>query len=168
MKKQLSLATCIGAMEILLSANVADVSETLGVTPKQWDLVTDPKPWQGADRLQVENTLKALLNATIDRLSLPRFELPAEYISAGIALFVHPINYQAACAWIGAGSKGAETLANFEGVTEPIEGFEKVTAQQCFAIICMIVSGEEIEILSETFAEKSEKKLGYMKFKKNA
>ena len=137
--KQLSMASAKGAMITLLGSEVGDITKALGCTDSDWKVVTGMKPWKGAQRPQVKRLLEALIYGTIDVLGLPRFRVPAELVAATVALYVKPVNYMAACEWIG-NQKSAEDLANFTGREEDLSGLEKVTPDRIYSLVLIYPS----------------------------
>lgn len=159
--KRLSLETAKGAMMVLLNSNIKDVVGAIGCTESDWKLVIGKKPWLGVDRPRVMRVLDGLLYGMVDQMGLPRFELPAEFAASVVALFVSPVNHYASCVWMGKFARG-EDLGNAQINTEPVEGLELVSAKQLFALILMIVSGENIACLVGSFSAKCDLQLGYV------
>ena len=75
--------------------------------------------------------MDSVLFGALDVLGLPRFELPAEYIAAWIALLVSPVNYETACVWYH-GAQPVENLAETPEIAPIAEG---ITARQLFALV---------------------------------
>lgn len=125
-----------GAMSMI--ANQARIGhlDNIGISIEDFEKVNGQVPWMAVDRNRVTLALNTMLTSTLDVIGLPRFQLPAEYMAAGIALFVAPINVHSACRFIERPGS-SESLGR--GVDEP----ERCTAQQLFALIVQLVSDPE-------------------------
>lgn len=158
---KLSLATCIGSMKILLDSGVMDCVTAIGCTESDWRTLVGPKPWVGVDRSRVSRVLEGLLFGMVDIMGLPRFDLPAEFAAAVVALFVHPVNYFPACVWVGEFEMG-DALSGFSSQERPATGFERAHPRQVFALVITVSNGADIEHLARSFASKSDTALGYV------
>src|SRR5262249_52203693 len=49
------------------------------------------------DRSRARRCVEACVYGTLDFVGYPRFPAPVEFIAAGIAYYVHPVNIQTAC-----------------------------------------------------------------------
>lgn len=122
-----------GAMTLMADGEANGAIEGIGITPTQFKTVTGSTPWVGKDREQVVRILNAMIGGTIDVIGLLRFEVPAEYVAACIAMFVHPGNVMVACRWMEGGSENQELARDGEA-----GGTEKCTASQLFALVLMM------------------------------
>lgn len=150
--KRLNFATLEGSMRLIEKGGVDLAGDRLGISPEDLKLVTGSIPWIITDRQSVRRTLDMLIHGLVDSLGLPRFELPAEYVAAVISVFVCPCNYFAACSWIPGSVSNEDLVAGTRG--EPLEGFEKVTPSQLFALL-IEVAGE-----ADKVAQRYSKKMG--------
>ena len=96
----LSLETARGAMRLVTEASYGSLFQSLGVTREDYGLVTGPAPWTGVDRQRVRQTIDAFSAGVMDLVGVARFEMPAEYLAAVVATFVHPVNIMVACRWL--------------------------------------------------------------------
>jgi hypothetical protein len=155
MARHLSLDVVRGALTILSDGKIVDCAKSCGVTESDWRLLTGSKIWIGTDRPRVKRLIDALLYGVVDMLGIPRFELPAEYASACIAFFVAPINTNTACAWVGTYAR-SQDLSDIHGSPESIQGLEKVSASQLFALVNKVRGGG----VMQEFADSLKKKTG--------
>ena len=143
----------MGAMNLLAGGGANDAISAMGITKTDYDVVTGPTKWVASQRTIVTKTLDALLYGVMDLVGVPRFECPAEYISAGIAMFVHPTNVQAGCRWMEGGTK-VDTLA----LDEAEAGGTRVPckAPQLFALVLKIQENStELDDYKARFEKKS-------------
>jgi hypothetical protein len=91
------LRTALGCMRMIASYGRQGLLNEIGISPSDYLKVAGEKPWIASDRVRVVNSINALLMASVDGMMLPRFQLSAEYIAAGICVFVSPVNIKAAC-----------------------------------------------------------------------
>ena len=89
--------------------------------------------WLANERSLIARTIGECLFFSVDRLGLPRFVIPAEYVAAAIAAYVKPQNQMVACLWSEYHGGVADELATGLDV-------EPLTATQLFAIVSNINS----------------------------
>ena len=89
--------------------------------------------WLANERSLIARTIGEVLFFSIDRLGLPRFVIPAEYVAAAIAAYVRPQNQMVACLWSEYHGGIADELATGLDV-------EPLTAPQLFSIVSNINS----------------------------
>lgn len=92
--------------------------DACGITIEDLKLITGQGYFVNSNRSRVEQVFKSLVYGTIDALGLPRFKIPAEYIAACIAFYVHPNNHHVACSWFQTPNTAA-TLARAAEEFEP-------------------------------------------------
>ncbi len=127
-----------GAMHALADGAAMGSLQNLGVPPQDLRLVTGAISWNASQRTLVVRTLETLMFGTMDILGLPRFSVPAEYVAAAIAMFVHPTNILVASVWMESGRQSADALGN---PTSASINREEVDSQQIFAI-CLQLQGD--------------------------
>jgi len=93
----LNLDVAISCMRQIVSMGAKGYLDTIRVTKAEFDKFVGPEAWLPPDRNSMAQVLNTLLSATLDSMLLNRFSLPAEFVAAGIATFVHGINTQPAC-----------------------------------------------------------------------
>lgn len=157
--KKLSLSCVHGSAVVLLNSGMDELLKSLGCTEADYKLIVGKRPWVGADRLRVIRVLEGLIHGMVDIMGLPKFQLPAEYIAAVVAIFVSPVNYFAACSWLGS-YIASEDLADWTNANKPIEGMERCPPHQIFALCVEIASDEPIDKLCQSFTQKTNKALG--------
>lgn len=97
----MNLEVAKGAMKLISSLGKAGYLELAGISIDDFKLVTGSNPWMSIDRNRVSTTLHALIIGSVDAQGLPRFPMAAEYIAAGICMFVGGVNTYAACHYMG-------------------------------------------------------------------
>lgn len=132
------------AMSFLASQGKQGHLDNIGVSIDDFNKVIADVPWLGVDRSRVFSTLSSLITSTIDILGLPRFPLPAEYVAAGIALFVSPINVNAACCWMERSAPASE-------LGRGIDDVNPCTPQQLFALVVQLVGDPEHSVARHLF-----------------
>jgi len=100
---------CLSAVAATAPTYLANVMEA------DREKLTQDVPWVATDRNVVERALQNVLQAGVAHTGLPAVELPAEFVAAGIAIVVHPINYLVCCAWVG---QKLSIAAESQGVDE--------------------------------------------------
>lgn len=88
----MNLDVALGSMKILVGMGRVGLLDSIGVSRGDFDRFVGDDPWLQTDRYRMAEMIHALANASLDAQGLPRFSLPAEYIAATIAMFVHPMN----------------------------------------------------------------------------
>lgn len=140
MARHLSLSTVRGALTVLSNGSVVDAAQSCGCTESDWKLLTGSKVFIGVDRPRVKRLLDNIIYGVVDTLGLPRFELPAEYAAACIAMFVNPVNFFPACSWIGTYAR-SEDIADYHGNLDSVQGLETVSSSKLFALVLEISGG---------------------------
>lgn len=149
----LQLATALGAMKILSDAAEADGLQSQGISSDDWDVTTGNRPWVGQERQRVTRTLDALMHGSMDIIGVQRFEAPAEYIAASIAMFVKPTNMMIACRWAEKQPSAQDIAAG------AVVASEKVSANQLFSLVCELVGEDKTKQMQIQFDKRSNKKL---------
>lgn len=137
----IQLSVIKGAMHSLANGMASGALETLGILPEQLTLVTGHNSWKINERNIVVRTLDLLMFGTMDILSLPRFETPAEYVAATIAMFVSPSNIMVACRWMESGQPSADFLGNPAASTQ---NTSYINASQLFALVLQLANDGEV------------------------
>lgn len=102
--------------------------------------------WMRGERTRAERSLAQVLYGALDVMGLPRFDLPAEFVAASIAKFVHPVNWQAAADFLSGGQFGAQLARNMNETP--------VTTRQLFTLVVWCANNPTIAA-SRTEAVKS-------------
>ncbi len=126
-----------GAMQALAAGSATGLLESLGMLPDDLKLVMGNTSWRNNERNMVIRNLDTLMYGTMDVLGLPRFMVPAEYVAATIAMFVHPCNLMVACMWMESGQQSADAMGNPNSQSTNIQG---VAASQLFALCIQLVN----------------------------
>ncbi len=122
------------AMQNLAAGTACGSIETLGLQIGDVRLTTGSTPWMASDRNVVTRTLEALQFGTMDALSLPRFEVPAEFVAGAIAMFVHPSNLMVACRWLEVGQLSADVIGNPSSSSNVVQ----ISASQLFSLVLQL------------------------------
>lgn len=134
--------------------------DTIGISIDDFNKVIGDTPWLGSDRNRVTVALNTLLSGVLDAAGVERFNLPAEWVAAAIAVFVSPINIQLACRYVERPG-GASDLGR--GVDE----FDRCSAQQLFALIVQFHGSNEWAEARQQFERNTKLKLDEMKKESN-
>lgn len=141
MQGNLSTSTAIaliGSIEHYLPTDF----ETLGITPEQFDLLAQPLPWLRETLPELVRVMNALIFGTIEKLTLPKLVVPAEYVACVISAVVHPTNIMAMCIIMSqerATGVGALELASRNAAPTAID---HTSADQLFAL-CAILTDKD-------------------------
>lgn len=122
-----------GAMKFICDQYKMNNIETFGVSVEDFRKLSGHAFWIATDRTRMKATLEALLSASMDVVGIPRFQMPAEYIAAGIALFVAPNNVHSACRFM-------ERVPTAEHLGRAVDSSDKATADQLFALVVQLIS----------------------------
>lgn len=87
----------VGCMRLISNIGRQGFLDGIGVSRADFDRLVGDDPWMSVDRNRMTAVLQTVVNASVDAMGLPRFNLPAEYVAAGIAMFVSGVNVHAAC-----------------------------------------------------------------------
>nr|QJB20213.1 MAG: external scaffolding protein [Microvirus sp.] len=127
MKSRISFEIAKSAMQFIANTGKQGHLAMIGVSQADFDALTGDLPLTASERNRAHNTLGALLNVSCDIIGAPRFTLPAEYVAAGIALFVAPINAQALCRVMERSPSAGEISVN--------QMHESCSAEQLFSLV---------------------------------
>ena len=100
--------------------------------------MTQDATWVGTDKSTVRNALGALFYTGVDVLGFERFELPAEYLAACIAIAVKPVNWKIACIY-----SADSHLMNLDVLAGYQEQREEMTSERLFALVLECKSASE-------------------------
>lgn len=130
----LSLDVALGSMSFLAQLGRSGHLDGLGLSRADFDRFIGSDPWLASDRNRMSAILHTMANSSLDAQGLPRFSLPAEYLAAVIAVFVHPVNVHASCVFAPP-SMSAQDAGRAGGVTA-----ENCTSEQLFALVVQLFS----------------------------
>lgn len=122
-----------GAMMMIANMGKVGQLDMVGISRDDFEKVSGETVWLGTDRNRVSQVLNNLLCGALDVIGVPRFQLPAEYIAAGIALFVAPVNSHAACRFM-------EKVPTAQALGRGADESEMCTARQLFALVTQLVA----------------------------
>lgn len=125
------------------------VSVVFDLTDDDLLFLTRPELWVRTERRNAERCIQAVAYGALDVCGLPRFNLPAEFIAAAIALYVHPVNQQLACAFM----EGVSYADEMSGQSE-----RRLKAHDLFAFVVEINGGEmeKVEHMRQALQQKLE------------
>jgi len=126
----LSYDIAVGCMKLMSNMAHDGFLEGLGISDTDFDRLTSDHHWLITEKNKMTVILDTLINASIEKLGIARFNLPAEYRAAGIVMFVKGINIQAACALL-AQSRPAEDMGR-------ALASDPCTAEQLFALVVQL------------------------------
>jgi len=127
----------VAASSMRLLANIGRKGflDGLGVARADFDRFVGDEPWLSTDRNRMTSVLNTMMNASVDAMGLPRFDLPAEYAAAAIALFISPVNVHGACVFAAREAKPAEEMGRQAKS-------ESVTPERLFALVIQLFSNQ--------------------------
>jgi len=149
----LSKDVVVSSMSLISRLGGTGQLEASGVSKADFNKLVGDEPWLGSDRNRMTSVLHTLLMGSIDALGLPRFPLPAEFMAAGICVFVSPVNVHAACRFV-AETRDAESLASQTG-TQQIGLPEAVKPEKIFALVCMMYDDPRRAICRSQFEKQT-------------
>lgn len=150
-------AAAMGALEIIKTHANAATAISMGMTEKTYTDMTSAAPWIASQRADIRASLETLCHSSTEVMGLPRFELPAEYVAAVIAVFVHPCNIAVACSWMEGRLPRAMDLHG-RGDSTP-QGMEHLTASQLFAMVLDILGNQDTGPVARAFNRNMSKKI---------
>src|SRR5260370_41107595 len=109
------LQTALAAIKLIQASAVLDLSED------EFDFLTSNKVWIAPERSRARRGVEACVYGTLGFVGCPRFPAPVEFIAAGIAYYVHPVNIQTAYL-IMEGAEFTENIINW--VERPVRADE--------------------------------------------
>lgn len=119
--------TAVASIKLVEESGLLDLSE------KDFEFLTISKPWVAVERSRARMVVESCVYGTLDYLGMPRFGVPAEFIAASIAHYVHPVNMMFACSAFD-GAEWSENVIN--GIERPVR------AQEIFAMVLRIHGGD--------------------------
>lgn len=126
----------VASMHVIANTGRKGFLDGLGISRSDFERLVGSDPWLGTERNRMTVVLDSLINASVDSQALPRFNLPAEYRAAGIAVFVHPVNMQAACIFAASSRpKSAEEMGRMATV-------DPCSAEQVFALVLQLCGSQ--------------------------
>jgi hypothetical protein len=148
----MELSVARGAMQLIKEEGAEDMLIKAGISQDLFDKVKGDTPWKGSDRVEVTRCLDALNHGCCDIVGVPRIALPAEYIAASIANFVHPVNVKLACNWCEVKASASEMAgSNSKSVQH-----ENISSDRLFSLVVMLIPGHH-NYLEEGFKKAVEK-----------
>lgn len=121
-----SYLTAVASLRLVRETSVVNLTED------DFNFVTRKTLWLTIDRSRVRQCVESIVYGALDFIGFPRFDVPAEFIAAAIAHYVHPVNFMAACA-VMEGCSFTENVIN---------GVERViTGRELFSHVCRLYAG---------------------------
>lgn len=152
MSQTINYAVAKSAMSMIANQGRQGHLGMIGVSQADFDLLTGNAPWLPTDRNRMHVTLNALLNLSCDCLGVPRFQLPAEYVAAGIAVFVNPINSQSICRIMERSASAADIGGG--------NSTDSCSAEQLFALTVQLYGDNAASQARASFEKKTTLNIG--------
>lgn len=130
---EISYLTAVASLKLINDSSVLDLSED------DFAFMVGDRIWISTERSRARRCIESAVYGALDMVGYPRFPAPAEFVSAIIAFYVHPVNIQTACL-IMEGAEFTENIIN--DVERPL------TASQLFAHTLRLRAGEK-ELINE-------------------
>lgn len=126
----LQLKVAVSSMALVGELGNVGQLDALGVSKADYARLVGDAPWTASERNRMTATLHSLIMGSVDIMGLSRFKVPAEYMAAGIAVFVAPVNVHVACQYAPAVGE-AEEMGRGADRT-------KVLPEQLFALVVQL------------------------------
>lgn len=149
MSTQLRIEVALGAMSILRDNSLNGDFSAFGISEKEYQLMSGPRPWVSTDRNTVKRVLDCMIWGIMDVIGVPRFQPPMEYVAAVVSTFVSGNNLMVACRWIEGGVMAEDVIGE-----HAIEATH-VDAQKLFSFI-ILLRGQD-----KAVRDQFEKRVGY-------
>lgn len=156
--KNLSIAVAFGVLSSIADYTSADFS-TLGITIEDYNLLRRETQWKNTERTRVMRTMDALVFGTTDILGLDRISLPAEYLAAIVAAYVHPVNRLVMCHWLTAQQVSNGSAADIAELGVTKAAVDQVTTRQLFALVIQLTDSACASDARQKFEERINKRL---------
>lgn len=128
-----SALAIVGSASTIYAANVAktDLARLRGDTL-----------WLAGDRLRMLRALDTVIQGGLEVAGVPPVRMPSELLAAGIACFVHPVNWPTASHWLGETyTVSAEAIGVESGRDKP--GVTPLKPRQLYALVCQAYDAPE-------------------------
>lgn len=145
-----SLDVALAAMNYLSRQGREGYLDGIGVNQVLFDRFVGEDPWSSLERSQMCQVGMALTQGAAHQLGLPPFDMPAEWVAAVIATFVHPSNVYAACHYLA--SSG---MVGVEEMGRPMSKPEAVLPQRLFALVLQLVASPQRSSARAMFEKKT-------------
>lgn len=149
----MNLQVALGAMRLVADLGYAGFLEGAGVAKGEFQRLVSALPWTQRERNRMTVVLQSCLHGSVDSQGLPRFPLPAEYIAAGISIFVHAMNHHAACIYM-ASAPDAEDLARNSDMVQK-NRTKHVMPDQLYSMVCLLNTQGERGMFRALFEKNS-------------
>lgn len=149
MTTQLRIEVAMGAMSILRDSSLNGDFSAFGISEKEYELMSGPKPWLGTDRNTVKRVLDCMIWGIMDTIGVPRFQPPMEYVASVLSSFVSGNNLMVACRWIEGGARAEDVVGDASAEAVHLD------AQKLFSFI-ILLRGQDRAV-----RDQFEKKVGY-------
>lgn len=123
--------TAIQSMVFLAQSTHKELLKSVGINEANVRKLMQDAYWLGPERYTVENTFRALMAGSMRIVGLTDYDVPVEFLAAGIAIFVKPCNARVACGWLER-PYTARDLASGGTTLVP------VSARQLMALVIML------------------------------
>ena len=144
-------SVCYAAMTAISKTVKAFGISSLGINQDDFNKTTGDAVWMSADKPVAVRTLQQLAFGVMDAQSLPRFDMPAEYLAGIIALYVKPANQFAACAWLAGEMLNVDLAVRGEAP-------ESFSASRLYSLV-LLASSKDLKAFCNVFGKATKKKL---------
>lgn len=128
MRERVSYSEVKASMSILASGGSDGL---LDLAQSDWEILTQEGRWLAEQRASARKGLHAMIYGSLDAAGLTVFEVPSEYVSAAIVMFVKPANYLTACSEMA--MDGRHSVSDL--TSRRAEGFEEIHPKVLFALV---------------------------------
>lgn len=90
--------------------------------------------WLAGDRMRMTSAMDVLMQGCLQVAGIPPSQLPSEVRAAGVAMFVHPVNWMTACVWLGETYTVAAEALGAEAGRGPVHA-QPLRPRQLYALV---------------------------------
>jgi len=128
--------------------------ETLGITPEEFELLNEARPWLRETMPHLVRAMNALIFGSMEKMTLPKIAVPAEYVACVISAVVHPVNLMAMCVIMAQErATGVGVLELAARATSPT-AIDPTSGDQLFAICCILADKDRANWARRRLREK--------------
>lgn len=156
--QHLSLQTALGVLKIVEQFTQADVAAQ-GISDDDFELVTSSNPWRRDVLGRVMRTLNTIMFGALEAQAIPKIQVPAEFVAPIIVAVVHPTNIMVACVWLAQERQTGVGALDRAARQEQAASLDPVSADQLFALVCMLADRDETNAARQRYRERMGKRI---------
>lgn len=126
----------------------------LGITREQFEEVAQPQNWKREKMHIIMRSLTSIMFGSLEIMGVPKITVPAEFCAAIISTLVHPANRLMACIWLSQERIAGPGALDLSARHESVQQFDQATADQLFALVCLLSDTEAANTARIRFVER--------------